>query len=78
MGIPFMLFAALPLKVKVKGTQLCPTLGDPVDYRLPGSSVHGIIRQEYWEWIALPFFRSSTQPRDQTQVSCIAGEFFTL
>ena len=30
-------------------------------------------RPEYWEWVAFPFSRGSSQPRDQTQVSCIAG-----
>ena len=34
--------------------QLCPTLSDPMDYRLPGSSVHGFSRQEYWSGVPLP------------------------
>ena len=34
-------------------------------------------RPEYWEWVAFPFSRGSSQPRDWTQVSCIAGGFFT-
>jgi len=46
--------------------------------RPPGSSVHGILQARILECIAIPFFRGSSQPRDQTQVSCIAGRFFTL
>ena len=65
-----MLFAALPLKVKVKVIQSCPTLCGPVDYSLPGSSVHGIIRQEYWEWIALPFSRSTSQGSNPSLLYC--------
>ena len=34
-------------------------------------------RPGYWEWVAFPFSRGSSQPRDQTQVSCSAGGFFT-
>ena len=37
----------------------------------------GILQARLLEWVAFPFFRGSSQPRDQTQVSCIAGEFFT-
>ena len=49
-----------------------------MDYSLPDSSVHGISRQEYWSWYASPFSRGSFQPRDQTQVSRIAGRLFTV
>jgi len=38
---------------------------------------HGILQARILEWIAFPFSRGSSQPRDQTQVSCIAGGFFT-
>ena len=48
-----------------------------MDYSLPGSSVHGILQARILEWVALPFSRGSFQPRDWTQVSCIAGGFFT-
>ena len=58
-------------------TKTYPTLCDPMDYSLPGSSVHGISRQE-WEWVAIPFSRGSSWPRDRTQVSCTAGRFFTV
>ena len=36
-------------------TQSCPTLCDPTDYRLPGSSVHGILQARILEWVAIPF-----------------------
>ena len=44
---------------------------------LPGSSVHGIFQAIVLEWIAISFSRGSSQPRDQTLVSHIAGGFFT-
>ena len=51
--------------------QLCLTLCDPMDCSLPGSSVHGILQARILQWVALPFSRGFSQPRDQTQVSCI-------
>ena len=45
---------------------------DPVDY-----TVHGILQVRILEWVAFLFSRGSSQPRDQTQVCCIAGGFFT-
>ena len=66
------------LKVKVKVTQSCLTLCNPMDYSLQGSSVHGILQQRILEWVAIPFSRGSSQPRDRTQVSHIAGSFFTI
>ena len=48
------------------------TLCDPMDY-----IVHGILQARILEWVVFPFSRRSSQPRDQTQVSCIAGGFFT-
>ena len=54
--------------VKVKVAQLCPTLCDPMDY-----TVHGILQARILEWVVIPFSRGSSQPRDQTQVSHIAG-----
>ena len=38
--------------------------------------VHGILQATILEWVAFPFFRESSQPKDQTQISCIAGSFF--
>ena len=66
------------IKVKVKVSQSCPTLYNPMDCSLPGSSVHGILQARILERIAVPFSRGSFQPRDQTQVSCTAGGFFTV
>ena len=62
----------------VKLAQLCLTFCDPMDYNLPGSSVHGILQARVLEWVAIPFSRGSSQPRDQTQVSRIAGGLFTV
>ena len=47
--------------------KLCPTLFNPMDCSLLGSSVHGILQARILEWIAIPFSRGSSQPRDQTQ-----------
>ena len=60
------------VKVKVKVTHSCPTLWDPID-----CTVHGILQARILEWVAFPFFRGSSQPRDWTQVSHTAGRFFT-
>ena len=57
---------------EVKVAQSCLTLCDPLDY-----TVHGIFQARIMEWVAFPFSRGSSQPRDQTQVSHIAGGFFT-
>ena len=57
---------------EVKVAQLCLTLCDPMDY-----TVHGILQARILEWLAFPFSRRSSQPRDRTQVSHIAGGFFT-
>ena len=58
---------------KVKATQSCPTLCDPVDY-----TAHGILQARILEWVAFPFSRGSSQPKDWTQVSHIADGFFTI
>ena len=58
-------------KVKVKVTQSCPTPCDPMDY-----TVYGILQARILEWVAVPVSRGSSQPRNQTQVSCVAGGFF--
>ena len=52
-------------------------LCNPMDYSPPGSSVHRIFQTRILEWIAISFSRGSSQPRDRTQVSRIAGRFFT-
>ena len=58
--------------LKVKVAQSCPTLWEPMD-----NTVHGILQARILEWVAFPFCRGSSQPRDRTQVSHIAGRFFT-
>jgi len=58
--------------------QLCRTLCNLVDCSLPGSSVHKIIWARILERVAISFSMGSSQPRDRTQVSCIAGGFFTI
>ena len=59
-------------------SQSCPTLCDPMDCSLPGFSIHGIFQARVPDWVALSFSRGSSQPRDRTWVSCIAGRCFTL
>ena len=49
-----------------------------MDCSPPGSSVHGILQARILEWVAMPSSMGSSQPRDQTQVSLIAGGFFTI
>ena len=60
-----------------KIVQSCPTLWNPMDCSLPGSSIHGILQTRILEWVAMPSSKGSSQPRTLTQVSCIAGRFFT-
>ena len=59
-------------------TQSYPTLCDPMDCSPPGSSVQGILQARILEWVAISFSRGSSQPRDWTQVSCIAGRLYRL
>ena len=59
-------------------TQSCPTLCDPMDYSPPGFSVYGILQARILGWVASSFSRVSSRPRDQTQVSRIAGRRFNL
>ena len=58
--------------LKVKVAQSCPILCDSMDYR-----VHGILQARILEWVAVPFSRGSSQSKGRTQVSRIAGRFFT-
>ena len=53
-------------------------LWDPMDCSLPESSVHGILQAIILEWILMPFSKGSSWFKDWTQVSCIAGRFFTV
>ena len=55
-----------------------PTLCNPMDCSLPGSSVHGIFQARILEWAAVSFSRGPSWLRDRTCASCIAGRVFTL
>ena len=59
-------------KVKVNVAKSCPTLGDPMDY-----TMRGILQVRILEGVAFHFSTGSSQPRDQTWVTCIAGGLFT-
>ena len=63
---------------KSEVTQSCPTLCDPMDCNLPGSSIHGIFQARVLEWAAISFSRGSSQPRDRTQVSYIADRHWIV
>ena len=66
-------FSAVYLQVCVLSrVQLC----DPRDCSTPGSSVHGLSQSRILDWVAIPFSRGFSRPRDQTQVSCFEGRFF--
>ena len=62
----------LPVCLSVKVAQSCPILCNSMDY-----TVHGILQARILDWVAFPFSRGSSEPRDRTQVSHIAGRFFT-
>ena len=66
------------MKVKVLVAQSCLTLCDRKDYSSPGSSAHGALQARTLEWVAIPSSRRSSRPRDQSQVFCHAGRFFTV
>ena len=72
--------AGIVAGIEVKGivAQPCPTLCHPMDCNPPGFSVHGNLQARILEWVAIPFSRGSSQTRDRTQVSGIAGRFFTI
>ena len=50
----------------------------PLDCSQPGFSVHGGFQARILKWVATPFSRGSSQPRNQTWVSCSAGRFFAI
>ena len=66
------LIAALRVCVFVLVTELYLTLCNLMDYRPPGSSVHGILQARILEWVAIPFSRESSWPRDETLVFCVS------
>ena len=62
--------------MKVLVAQSC-LFCNPIDCSPPGSSVDGILQVRILEWVVIPFSRGSSPSRDQTQVSCTVGRFFT-
>ena len=58
--------------------QSCLTVCDPVHCSPPGSSIHGVLQARILEWVAVSFSRGSSQPRNRTHVSHIAGRRFNL
>ena len=72
MRSPFIRGLSSRKDVKVNLTQSCLTLCNPMDYMF-----HGILQVRILAWVAFPFSRGASQPRDQTQVSRFAGGFFT-
>ena len=62
-------WSGVPLPSPLSRVQLCVTSTNYI--------VHGILWARILEWVAFPFSRGSSQPRDQTQVSSIEGRFFT-
>ena len=69
-------FQSSTVCVRVKSLQSWPTLCDLMDRRLPASSVHGILQATILKWVVIHCSRGSSQPRDPTQICCIAGRFF--
>ena len=57
----------------MKVAQSCPTLCDPMDCNLPGSSVHGIFQKRILKWLATPFSKGSSQLRDQIESPIISN-----
>ena len=72
----FSLVTNLHTYVHVQLLQSCPTLCDPMDCNPLGFSVHEILQARILEWVVMPSSRRSSQPRDITQMSHIAGRFF--
>ena len=66
------------LEKKSLVTQSCPTLCNSMDCSLPGSSVYETFQARVLEWVAISFFRGSSQLRDQTWLSHIVGRCFTI
>ena len=58
--------------------QSCLILCNPMDYSPPGSSVHGIFQARMLEWVAIPFSKGSSQPKNRTQAPCTVGRFFAM
>ena len=70
--------ACMCVCVCVLVAQFCLILCDPMDCGSSGSSVHGILQPRRLEWLAIPFSRGTSQPRDWTRVTRIVSRFFTV
>ena len=68
----------ISLKTETEVAQSRPTLCEPMDCSLRGSSIHGISQARILEWVAISFSRESSQPRDRSWVSHIVGRCFTI
>ena len=73
-----LLLESLCATLGVLVTQLWPTLSNPMDYSLHGSSVHGPLQARTLGWVTIPFSRRSSQHRDRTWITSTAGRFFTV
>ena len=71
-------WSGVPLPSLVNCSVMSNSLSNSMDCSLSGSSVHEILQASLLEWVAIPFSMGSSWLRDQTQVSCIAGWFFTI
>ena len=77
--LPFKIFLCIKQCLKwSEVTQSCPTLCDPMDCSLSGSTVHGVFQAIVLEWIAISFSRGSSHPRGWTRVSRIVDRHFTI
>ena len=63
------------MKVKSESevTQSCPTLSDPMDCSLPGTSVHGIFQARVLEWVAIAFFERKLSAKELMLLNCGVG-----
>ena len=57
--------------------QSCPTLCNPIDYNLEGSSVHGIRQARILEWVAIPFSRGSSNPGIESWTPALEADSFS-
>ena len=74
--------SSMEMYILVKSKSISPSVVSnsfhSMDCSLQVSSAHGIPQASIMEWVAIPFSRGSSQPRDKIQVSCIAGRFLTI
>ena len=70
------LLQCMKVKSESEVVQSCPTLSDPMDCSLPGSSIHGIFQARVLEWVAIAFSATSLT-RDQTHTRCIGSHWIT-